>query len=347
MMASGLREDNFGQETNAISGKAIDARQRQGDNATYHFIDGLAIGVRQVGNIILDVAPHIYTKRQIKMILAEDGSEQLIRIDPSVDYGYAEEKGDDDQTWVVFNPKVGRYWVDSDIGPSYATKRQEAWNAFVQITTANNQLVGVIGDLMFRNADFPGANEIAERLKRMVPPNILGEGPEPALQAAQAQNQQLQSLLAEMTEKLAKQELELKDKEGRLLIEQQNADTARLRELGNAKDNLGEERLMPLIQKMIADALAEVKPSAAGNPGADELATAEQAAAQSPPAAPNGAGGPGAPPGPENAPTGPGGSAAGPSGEVPPVHGARKAPDGHHYVPDTRRPGKYLRVEQG
>jgi hypothetical protein len=314
MMVSGQREENFGQPSNAISAVAINERQRKGDTSTYHYIDGLATAIRQVGNIILDLAPYIYNTKQVRQILAEDGSEQLIRIDPNSDVAYAEEK-DGDETWVVFNPRVGRYWVDSDIGPSYATRRQEAWDAFIQLTTQNQQLTNLIGDLMFRNADFPGADEIADRLKRMVPPQATGEGPDAALQAAQAQNQSLQSLLTDMTDKLAKQELQIKDHAERRRIEQQDADTRRLKEVGNAESDLSEETLRPILEKLLKDMGVEqrVEPSDAG----------------------------GEPEGPEqeqdwqNDPV------------VPPVDGAQLAPDGQHYLPDEARPGKYLRVEPG
>jgi len=314
MMVSGQREENFGQPTNAISSVAIDQRQRKGDQATYHYIDGLATAIRQVGNIILDLAPHIYSRKQVRQILAEDGSEQFIQIDPYSDVAYAEEKGPDDKTWVIFNPRVGRYWVDSDIGPSYATKRQEAWDAFVQITTANQQLTTVIGDLMFRNADFPGANEIADRLKNMVPPEATG-GPSAALQAAQAQNKSLQALLVEMTEKLAQMELKTRDQGERRKIEQQDADTRRLKEIGNAQENIGDEAIRPILEKLLKELLGEqrVGPEAAAPAGGE----GEEGDWQSDPIVEE------------------------------PVPGARLAPDGQHYLPDESRPGKYLRVEPG
>jgi hypothetical protein len=79
-----------------------------------------------------------------------------------------------------------------------------------------------------------------------------------------------------------------------------------------------------------------------------------------PPPGPPGPGGPAGPPpgppgppGPPPGPMGPGaaGGPPGPGGAVvpmrppmPPVPGARLAPDGRHYVPDPRRPGKYLMV---
>jgi hypothetical protein len=69
--------------------------------------------------------------------------------------------------------------------------------------------------------------------------------------------------------------------------------------------------------------------------------------------APPGPGGPGYPPGNAAVPVAPavGPPAAGPlprppigPGTPPPIPGARLAPDGRHYLPDPRRPGKYLMV---
>jgi hypothetical protein len=54
--------------------------------------------------------------------------------------------------------------VEADVGPSYATRRQEAFNALVQFMHGNNELMPVIGDLLFKNADFPGAEKIADAL---------------------------------------------------------------------------------------------------------------------------------------------------------------------------------------
>jgi len=350
MMASGQREENFGQQTNADAGVAIAARQRQGDNATYHFIEGLAIAIRQVGNIILDVAPHIYTTRQLKQILAEDGTEQAVMVDPNADVAYAEQKaGPEDPVSIIFNPKIGRYWVDSDVGPSYATKRQEAWNAFVQITTANQELVKFIGDLMFRNADFPGADEIAERLKRLVPPEVLGDDPSPAMVQAQQQNKQLQLLVAELTEKLAKQELELRDKQDQREINLMDAHTRRLKEVGNAESDLSPETMRPIIEKLVQDILSARDAPVIGDErrvDEEQETPSEEAGEVSPE--------PGEYEGdPVVAPEGPVAPEAAPSPapevseEQPPVAGARKAPDGEWYVEDPNSPSGLSRVDVG
>lgn len=314
-MSSGQREENQGDQTNAMSFKAINARQQPGEVATYHFKDGLATALVQVGFILLDLIPHIYDTKQVRRILARDGTEMLLQIDPNAEQPYTEvEDAKEGEAKAVLNPNLGRYWVSPDVGAGYETQRKEAWNAFVQITAQNQELVTQIGDLMFRYADFPGADEIAERLRRLVPPNVLGEGPSPDLQAAQAANEELKKLVAELTDKLAKQELQLADKQDQKEINQFKADSDRLKQAGNAVADLGEGTMRPLIEKIIREMM-----------GAPEPVVGDARR-----------GGDGQAPGTEVAP-----GAAAPAGG-PPVPGARQAADGQWYV---ERNGGHYRVE--
>src|SRR6185312_8771821 len=98
----------------------------------------------------------------------------------------------------------------------YATKREEAWNAFVQIASQNQEFMQIAGDLLFKVADFPMAEELAERWRRTIDPRILGEGLPPPIdqqiKMLQANNQQLQGVIAKMTETLAGRSIELKNK---------------------------------------------------------------------------------------------------------------------------------------
>lgn len=321
-MSSGQNDENFGKETNAISGRAIGKRQEPGNVTTYHFMDGLATALVQVANIILDVAPHIYDTKQIKRILAEDGSESLIEIDPNADAAYSETSKDakEGEVSAIFNPKIGRYWVTADVGPGYETRRKEAWDAFVQITTQNAELVSSIGDLMFRYADFPGADEISERLRRLVPANVLGEGPSPDLQAAQQANEELKKLIAELTQKLADQKLKLDNKEEHHEVEVFRAESDRLKQVDNAGNNIDEATLRPLLEQIIRDMMGPGG-SLAGGEGSRRGEEGSEATDAAPDSTP-GAGG----------------------ASEPPVAGALQAPDGHHYVPHPE--GGFARVQQ-
>lgn len=230
MMVSGQYQADFGAPSNEKSGKAIEERQRQGDNATYHYIDNLAVAIRYTGKILIEVIPKVYDTPRVIKIMAEDGTDSSIQLDPQAKQAYQEaQKQQQSKVAGIFNPTVGKYEVEADIGPAYATRRQEAWTAFVQISAQNKELMPIIGDLMFKNADFPGAEDIAERLKRMVPPQALGEdGASPAAMQAQHQIQTMQKAMEQLVNQLAEQRLKLAGKDAKMDVDKYNAITERL-----------------------------------------------------------------------------------------------------------------------
>lgn len=229
MMVSGQYQDSLGQQSNAVSGKAINQRERQGDKATYHFTDNQAIGLRYTGKILMDLYPHFYDTKRIKKILSENGDQSEITIDPQAAKAYErQQKTEEGVIAGIFNPNVGKYDVEADVGPNYATRRQETFNAISQILTSNEHLTPVIGDLLFKNADFPGANEIAERLKRMVPPQALGEGQPPQVAQLQEQVQKMGKMLETAIEELASERMKLKGKEQQKNIDVYEAITKRM-----------------------------------------------------------------------------------------------------------------------
>lgn len=238
-MVSGQYQADMGEPGNEKSGKAIQERQRQGDTATYHFIDNLAIGIRFTGRILIDLIPKVYDTQRIRRILAEDGTDYEITIDPNAQQAFLQKQDQVRQSiQLIFNPNIGEYDVEADIGPAYATRRQEAFNAFSQIAAQNSDLMHVIGDLMFKYADFPGADEIAERLKNLVPPQALGGAPNAQIQQMQGEMQKLQTILTNTIQQLAEEkmkvrakDLDLKDKTEQKAIDWQYALTDRLKVL--------------------------------------------------------------------------------------------------------------------
>ena len=215
---TGQYQATQGMPGNETSGKAIQARQRQGDTATYHFINRLAAAIRFSGKIIIDLIPHIYDTERVIKILGEDGTEQAIKIDPNSAQAHQQLQNPEDDDFnpteiaAVLNPTIGIYTVEADIGPSYGTRRQEAYNAGIQMITQAPELMKVIGDLVIKNADFPTANEMSKRLRRMVPPQLLTDQTNPQLAQLQAQNAQAMQVIQQLQAQLAQkqQELELK-----------------------------------------------------------------------------------------------------------------------------------------
>lgn len=206
MLVSGQYQENFGEQSNAHSGVAINARERSGDNATYHFIDHFAMAVQNSARQIIDLFPHVYDTKRVMLIYADDGVATRVTVDPQAAQTYLETQQRDTDTIreVLFNPKVGRYQVQAEVGPSWGTKRQEAANALGQIIGSNPRMAEMIGDVWFRVQDFPEAEEVAERFYKALPAYLKGEGPDPATQQLQAQLQTAQQLLGEMGVKLQK-----------------------------------------------------------------------------------------------------------------------------------------------
>lgn len=285
-MVSGQYQADMGAPSNERSGAAITARQRQGDNSTYHFLDHQSSAIRFTGKILIDLIPKVYDTPRIIEILADDGTKKQVRLDVNAQQALQEERVERDEVSAIFNPKVGKYEVEADVGPAFATRRQEAWNAYVQILTQNKELVGVIGDLAFRMADFPGAEEVATRLKRMVPEKALQDGPSPDLLAAQQQIEALQGLVKEVAQKLADKTADHVNDQEKNAISAYDSQTKRLAALRDALI-ADPDGLVSLVRQVIVE--AEATSSASLQPALDVTPTiTAQDVLPQPPAAPVG-----------------------------------------------------------
>ena len=194
---TGQYNASLGMGSNERSGKAILARQREGDVGTYHYGDNLARGVRHIARQLIDLIPKIYDTQRIARIIGEDGETSMVKINPEQqepvnkimnEQGIVLEK--------IYNPGVGKYDVVAVTGPGYATKRQEALEAMAQLLQGNPQLWQVAGDLFVKNMDWPGAQEMSKRFAKTIDPKIMADNDKsPELQAAE---QQIQAMGAEM-----------------------------------------------------------------------------------------------------------------------------------------------------
>lgn len=200
---TGIHDASLGNQGNETSGRAILARQREGDTATFAWIDNLSRGIARTGRILIDLIPKIYDAQRTVRILGEDGASELAEINsPDVDamgmiQGYLNDLS------------VGKYDITVSTGPSYGTRRMEAAESMMQFIQAFPAAAPIAGDLIAKAMDWPGADEIAERLKAMIPPEILNEEKTPEeMQAMQEQMAQQQQMEQEQ-QAMAKQQFEL------------------------------------------------------------------------------------------------------------------------------------------
>lgn len=278
-MITGQYAAQQGAPGNEKSGKAIQERQRQSDIATYLFVNNLAIMIRHVGRMVVDLVPHIYDTKQVLQILGKDGTQSRVTVDPSADDPYSSTTENGVQQ-VLFNPAVGKYEVQADIGPAYSTQRQEAYNAFVQIITGAPALIDEIGDLMFMSADFPLADKIAQRLRRKIEANapyLLKDGvPSPQMSQMAEALKQAQGQIGELIQKLAEKNLELKDKQEDRNIRSFEAESHRLTAESNAITDLqASHRELHALMATIAETLHGMRGDGGQPSGASTTEDAE------------------------------------------------------------------------
>jgi hypothetical protein len=234
MMASGQYEATFSAQGNEISGVSIEQRQKQGERVTFHYQDNLAKAIRFTGKQLIDLIPKIYDTKRIIRIMDESGEEQSIQVDPKAKQALQQQEDQAEaQVAAIFNPNVGNYDVVAKCGPNYDTRREKAFEAMTQLLAAQPALANVIGDLYMGSADFPSADKLQERMRNWIAstnPGALSEGPDPQLQAAQQQMQQMGQMIQHL-------QTQLQDKTVVETIEKQRADMDALEHLAVRMEN--------------------------------------------------------------------------------------------------------------
>lgn len=162
---TGIYDAALGARSNETSGVAIEARKQEGDVGSYHYFDNFKCAIKRAGEIMIDLIPKIYdTPRVLRIIGKEDEAKSVAVNQRSM--------GGDGVELVLNDLSVGRYDVRVTSGPAFTTMRQSAQEGMIAATQANPMLWQVAGDLIIEAMDWPKAQQIAERLKRGMPPEM-------------------------------------------------------------------------------------------------------------------------------------------------------------------------------
>lgn len=199
----GIYDASLGARSNETSGRAIVARQREGDTSTYHFIDNLSRSIRHAGRILVDLIPKVYTNDRIVRVLGEDGSTQQVPLGQPVQQP--------DGTMFIYDLSAGKYDVVVKAGPSFTTRRDEAATQMIEFVRNFPPAAPVMGDIVARNLDWPEADKIEARMKALLPPPLNG-GPSPEMMQMQQQMQQMGQQLQMLQQQNAEMQLQLKNK---------------------------------------------------------------------------------------------------------------------------------------
>lgn len=198
---TGYYDPSLGAPVPDQSGKAILARQRQSDTANFSFGDNQARAIQHIGEIVLDLFPHVYPKAEAIHIVKPDLTRKKVQINQEF-----EENGISKIYRV--NSDVEMYDVTVSVGPSYQTRRQEAATSMLTLVQHYPPTMQIAGDLVVGNMDWPGAREMADRFRKALPPALQeqkeGQMPDPQtlMQQVQQLSQQVQVLQAQLQPKV-------------------------------------------------------------------------------------------------------------------------------------------------
>lgn len=229
---TGIFDASIGAKSNETSGKAILARERQGDVSNYHFIDNLSRSIRYCGQILVDIIPSIYSERETIRILGVDQKENVVKLTQQ-DGGSRDGK--------LYNLSVGKYDVAVSTGPSFGTQREETREALIEIMRQVPDAAPYLGDVLLTHMDFVGSDKVAKRLSSLLPPEVremenedISESDNPEASMLQQQLKQFQQQ-AQQREQEISQEFQKIQQENEALKADKQIEVQKIQQDGQLK----------------------------------------------------------------------------------------------------------------
>lgn len=205
--STGLYPSRLGQQGNEVSGKAIDARTQQGNYATYIAYNSINRAIAKGGEIVNQLIPYIYDATRVISLMDPEEGMKTITINQQMDeYGEVIEN----------DIRKGTYQVRLIPGPSFEGQKEEALNSLNAAIQAAPQVFPLVADLYAENLPLANTIELKNRLKTLVPPQIIEAGksgkmpPQQSQQDPQAMQMQMQQQEMQMNMQIKQQELQLK-----------------------------------------------------------------------------------------------------------------------------------------
>jgi Phage P22-like portal protein len=165
--AMGIFDPSLGARSNETSGLAIETRQHEADNTNFHFHDNEARTRKAIGRRLLALIEKLDQGEKTVPVRTEDGKTHAVRINTARPYL-------DEHSGKLVHHKIGsgKYAVAASTAPSYTSQREEAFATYSKIANADPRFMTLAGDILFRNLDAPGSEQIAERYEQALPPGL-------------------------------------------------------------------------------------------------------------------------------------------------------------------------------
>ena len=198
MQSVGLTDANLGRKSNETSGVAIQQRQMAGEYGSLEFVDNLSYSIAQIGDIICEILPKVYSGRKIRRLIMADGTDVKVILNNKV---IDPETGTEH---TVNQIGLARFATTSVAGPAFATQREEMVNMILELGKTNPDTIGLSIDKILEALDFPGKDALVKRLRATLPRHVLTPEetknmpepqptPEQQLQQMQMQTEQMKA----------------------------------------------------------------------------------------------------------------------------------------------------------
>jgi hypothetical protein len=192
---SGIQDASLGIRSNETSGKAIMNRQHEGDIASQTYYDNSDAALLEAGDVINQLIPQIYDGTRVIRLVGKDEAIKFQRINDPMDPN-------------AIDLGAGMFDVALTTGTSYTTRRVEAAAAMMDAIQVWPQLMEIAGDIVVKAQDWPGADELSQRIQKTMNPALLSPeqqkengGPPPIPpQVVQQMQQAIQQLQQENTQ---------------------------------------------------------------------------------------------------------------------------------------------------
>lgn len=158
------QEMNDGRAFGQLSGKAIEAQQRIGNSSNLVFFDNLKIAQEQIGRVILSMLPKVYDTQRILSVHGVDGKSKQITVNKKIAGGMSNDLS------------KGEFDVTIKAGANYAAQKEDALKILMELAQAGGpQMFSLIADIVAKNIDIEDNIELVNRLKTLVPPDVLAK----------------------------------------------------------------------------------------------------------------------------------------------------------------------------
>ena len=220
----GIYDASLGARSNETSGRAIMARQREGDVSTFHFIDNLSRAIRHAGRIILDLIAKVYSTERVLRVLGPDMAPATVRVAPT-GHPVSQQVDQNGALQRIYDITVGKYDLTVHAGPSFTSMREENRLMMQEAMQAGGDaIVSVLLPEVAKLMDWPNANEIAAKIDAKFNPQQSDGSPDLSqqiqkgmqrLQQLEAENQTLRAdyQLKVVEAQLKTRELDIKERE--------------------------------------------------------------------------------------------------------------------------------------